>query len=82
MESILDDDLEAVVDPWDDNMQPKKKGWPVLTFTCQTVWVDGQAKVSDSDKESSDDDELDCPDECKLVGKGAQKHHPLHPFHP
>jgi len=33
MESVLDDDPKAMLDPWDNNMQPVKNDWLRLSFT-------------------------------------------------
>ena len=58
------------MDPWDDDIQPKKKTGLALTFAHRTVWEEGQADGSDSDAVEY---KLDHPDEGKLVGKSAQK---------
>lgn len=88
MQTLLDDDPEAVMDPWANDVQPEKQDLPPLSFPRRTVWQEGlpdsdkESPDEDEDKESSDEDEVVRPDERKSVGKGAQKHQPPPPVLP
>jgi len=50
MESILDDNPKAVMDPFDDDIQPTQDKWTMLNFTCQTVWKEGEEEKAKAKK--------------------------------